>query len=145
MVMAKEKRPLIKAFISSVKSHPCIWNKDDPHYKHTFRREQAFENILRDLNSRFSQERLIGNRMNKVRRLKIQWQHLRDSYLRRARRNQENEKSSEENKCTSWKVTWMFHNQVWASMSEPGGFVLCWFCTLEQLKSKHLYWVTSHL
>ena len=112
MVMAKEKRPLIKAFIAGVKSHPCIWNKDDAHYKNSFRREKSFEKVLSDLKKRFSDERLIGNRMNSVRRLKVQWQHLRDSYLRRARTKQENEKATEENKTTTWKSTWMFHNQV---------------------------------
>ena len=112
MVMARDKRPLIKAFIAAIKSHPCIWNKDDIHYKKSFRREKSWENIIRDLNTKFNRERLIANRMDTVGRLRIQWQHLRDSYLRRARRKQENEKCADENKSTTWKSTWMFHNQV---------------------------------
>ena len=112
MVMARDKQPLIKAFIAAIKSHPCIWNKDDIHYKKPFRREKSWENIIRDLNIKFNRERLIANRMDTVGRLRIQWQHLRDSYLRRARRKQENEKCADENKSTTWKSTWMFHNQV---------------------------------
>ena len=82
MSLSKAKVAMLQALVDEVQNHPCLWNQLSHDYKDAFMKLNAWELIQKNMQSNFSIQQLIANKMDTVEVIKGQWRNQRDKFTK---------------------------------------------------------------
>ena len=86
MAPPKNKEKIIEALILEVQSHPSLWDKRSKDFKDLMVKSNSWNEIFINLQSSFSSNELLAEKMTTLPEIKLRWKSLRTVFVRKKKK-----------------------------------------------------------